>query len=60
MSVSLRTECERKEITKGSSKKDVTAFRGRGCQGFCDNSTKASVIKSVTMGGGDQKMFKIA
>ncbi len=32
-----------------------------GSQWFCDSSTKASVIKSVTMGGGGgQKMSKIA
>ncbi len=29
-------------------------LRGRG-HGFCDSSTKASVIKSVTMGGGGSK-----
>jgi hypothetical protein len=28
------------------------ALGGRGYQGFCDNSTNALLIKSVTMGGG--------
>ncbi len=37
---------------KGSSINDVTVVGWRGYQGFCDNSTTASVIKSVTMGGG--------
>ena len=32
----------------GSSMNDVTVLRGRG-QGFCDGSTKALVLKSVTM-----------
>ena len=36
-------------LTKGSSINDVTVLRGGG-QGFCDGSTKALVIKSVTMG----------
>jgi hypothetical protein len=35
----------------GSSINDVTALGGGG-QGFCDNSTNASVIKSATMGEG--------
>ncbi len=47
------------EVNKGSSINDVT-FLGGGGQGFCDNSTKASVTKSVTMGGGGPKMSKIA
>jgi hypothetical protein len=33
---------------------------GGGGHGFCDNSTKASVIISVTMRERGQKMFKIA
>jgi hypothetical protein len=37
-------------MLKGSSINDVTVVGGRGYQGFCDNSTKASVIKSVTIG----------
>jgi hypothetical protein len=32
--------------------------RGEGYQGFCDNSTKASVLKSVTMGGGVVKNYQ--
>ena len=45
---------------KGSSINDVTVLGGGG-RGFCDNSTKALVIKPVTMGGGGgQKLFKIA
>ncbi len=35
----------------GPSINDVTALGGRGYKGFCDNSTKALVLKSVTMGG---------
>jgi hypothetical protein len=38
--------------TKGSSINDVTVLGGRRYQGFCDNSTKALVMKSVTMGRG--------
>jgi hypothetical protein len=30
----------------------------RGYQGFCDNSTKALLIKSVTMGGGGVKNYQ--
>jgi hypothetical protein len=37
---------------QGSSINDVTALGGRGCQGFCDNSTKALFMKCVTMGEG--------
>jgi hypothetical protein len=33
----------------------ATALVGRGCQGFCDNSTSALVMKSLTMGGGGVK-----
>ncbi len=29
---------------------DVTAFEERGYKGFCDNSAKALLLKSVTMG----------
>jgi hypothetical protein len=36
----------------GPSIKDVTALGGSGYQGFCDNRNKASLLKSVTMGGG--------
>ena len=31
---------------------------GRGPKGFCEDSTKAIVLKSVTMGGGVSKNFK--
>jgi hypothetical protein len=30
----------------------VTALGEKGYQGFCDNSNKALLLKSVTMGGG--------
>ncbi len=40
-------------MVKGSFINDVTVGGG---QGFCDNSTKPSVIKSVTMGEGGQKI----
>jgi hypothetical protein len=43
---------------KASSINDVTAIGGRGYQGFCDNSIKALVLKSVTMGGGVSKIIK--
>ncbi len=46
-------------VHKGSSINEVTALGGRGYQGFCDNSTKALVIKSVTMGGGGVKNYQI-
>jgi len=36
----------------------TSRYEGGEDQEFCDNKTKASVIKSVTME--DQKMFKIA
>ncbi len=42
---------------KGPSINDVTALGGRGYQGFCDNSTYAFVLKSVTMGGGGVKNY---
>ncbi len=32
-------------------------FRGRGYQGFCDNSTRALALKSVTIGGGGVKNY---
>jgi hypothetical protein len=44
---------------KGSSINDVTALGGRGYKGFCDESTKALVIKCVTMGGGGVKNDQI-
>ncbi len=43
----------------GSSINDVTALRGRGYQGFCDDNTKALVIKRVTMVGGGVKNYQI-
>ena len=48
-------ECE---TTWGSSINDVTVLGGRGYQGFCDDSTKALVLKSVTMGGGGVKNYQ--
>ncbi len=36
---------------KGTFIIDVQALGGRGYQGFCDNSTKALLLKSVKMGG---------
>ncbi len=39
-------------INEGPSINDVTALGGRGYQGFCDNSNKALLLNSVTMGGG--------
>jgi hypothetical protein len=39
-----------RNLTKGSSINDVTVLKGRG-QGFCDNSSKASVIKKRDDGG---------
>jgi hypothetical protein len=47
-------------FSKGSSINDVTVVGGGWGQVFCDNSTNASVIKSVTMGEGGSKMSKIA
>jgi hypothetical protein len=45
----------------GLSINDVTALEERGYQGFCDDGTKALVIKSVTMGrGGVKKLSNIA
>ena len=49
----------REVYDRGSSIYDVTVIGGGG-QGFCDNSTKTLVIKRVTIGGGGQKLFKIA
>jgi hypothetical protein len=46
--------------TQGPSINDVTARQGRGYQGFCDNSTKALLLKSVTMGEGYKKLSKTA
>ncbi len=34
--------------------------KGGGGQIICESNTKASIMKSVTMGEGGQKMFKIA
>jgi hypothetical protein len=34
------------------------ARRGRGYQGFCDNSTKALLLKSATMGEGGIKNYQ--
>ncbi len=42
----------------GPSINDVTALGGRGYQEFCDNSTKALLIKSVTMGEGGVKNYE--
>ena len=44
----------------GSSIHDVTFLGGgRGCQGFCDDSSKALILKSVTMGGVDVENSQI-
>ena len=43
---------------KGPSINDATVLGGRGYQGFCDNSTKALVLKTVTMGEGVSKSIK--
>ncbi len=45
---------EKISFPKGSSINDITVLGGGG-QRFCDNSTKVSVIKSVTMGGEGSK-----
>ncbi len=37
-------------VPLGPSITDVAALGGRGYQGFCDNSIKALLLKSVTMG----------
>ena len=42
----------------GSSINDVTVLGGWG-QGFCDDSTKASVIKRVTIGEGGSKIVRV-
>ncbi len=44
----------------GSSINDVSVVGRRGCQGFCDNSTKAILMKSVTMGEGVSKIIQIS
>jgi hypothetical protein len=44
--------------TKGQSINDVTALEGRGYQGFCDNSTNALLLNSLTMGGGGVKNYQ--
>ncbi len=41
-------------MSRVSSINDVMV-RGGGGQGLCDNNTKPSVIKCVTMGGGGSK-----
>ena len=41
----------------GSSINDVKVLGG-GDQGFCDNSTRALVIKRMTMGGGGSKIVQ--
>jgi hypothetical protein len=46
---------------KGSFINDFTVFRGEGYQGFCDDSNKVLLLKSVTIrGGGIKKRSKIA
>ncbi len=37
---------------------DVTALGGKGYQGFCDDSTRVIVLKSVTIGKGVLKNIK--
>ncbi len=44
---------------KGSSINDVTVLEGRDNQRFCDDSTEALVLKSVTMGVGGVKKYQI-
>ncbi len=39
------------KAAKGPFINDVAALGGRGYQWFCDNSVKALLLKSVTMGG---------
>ncbi len=46
-------------LCKGSSINDDMAGGGRGYQWFCDDITKALVMKSVTMGGGGVKKYQI-
>ena len=43
---------------KDSSINDVTVLEGGGGQRFCDGSSKAFVIKSVTMGERVSKIFQ--
>ncbi len=45
-------------LIQGPSINDVTALGGRGYRGFCDNSSKALLIKSVTMRGGGVKNYE--
>jgi hypothetical protein len=60
--IELETLCVMKNMARyfsrdtGSSINDVTAL---GVQEFCDNSTVALVIKSVTIMGGRQKCPKL-
>jgi hypothetical protein len=42
----------------GWSINDVTALGGRRYQGFCDNSTKASLLNCMTIGGGSIKNYQ--
>ena len=46
------------DLSLGSSINNVTALGGREYQGFCDNSTKALVVKSMTIGEGVYKIIK--
>ena len=54
-----RERSPQNSIGKGSSNNDVTVL-GRGDKWFCDKSTKALEIKSVTLGEGNQKLSKFA
>ncbi len=48
------------EMTNGSSTNDVTVLRKGGSQGFCDDSARAIVKKSITMGReGVNKLLKL-
>ena len=47
----LNDERFKMKTNKGSSINDVTVLGGKGYQGFCDDSTKALVLKSITMEG---------
>ena len=48
-----RASCQ----VRGSSINDVTVLGG-GAQGFCDDSTKALLIKRVRMWGGGSKIIQ--
>ena len=43
---------------KGLSTNDVTDLGGEGGQGLCNDSTKALVIKCMTMGRGGSKIVQ--